>query len=217
MTSRLERRYFPVTELRATSENGMPCIYGHAAVFNSNSEDLGGFIERIAPKAFMNAIPRDDVRGLFNHDPNYILGRNRAGTLSLKEDDRGLAYQIKPDPEISYVNDVMRAIERGDVTSNSFSFRTDAEKWDWSATPLPVRTLYDVGLFDIGPVTFPAYQAADAHVRSFRDILSAAQEAQARDEPEEDEETSSEPDPKQARRIWAMKQAPLLIHGRKAL
>src|ERR1043166_488139 len=91
ITEKRERRAFHASELRITSGPGKTLrISGHAAVFNQLSEDLGGFREMVMPGAFSKSIKNDDIRALFNHDSNLVLGRNKAGTLSLSEDPTGL-------------------------------------------------------------------------------------------------------------------------------
>ena len=100
-TPEIERRSYTVAELRASAENEPPKITGYAAVFNQLSEDLGGFYERIDPGAFAKTLQEADVRSLWNHDPNYVLGRTRSGTLLLSEDDHGLAIDVTP-PDTSW-------------------------------------------------------------------------------------------------------------------
>ena len=93
----IERRNVPVSELRAiTDDAGLRKITGYAAVFNSLSEDLGWFREKIEPGAFRDSIVADDIRALWNHDSNFVLGRNTSGSLSLSEDDRGLKSKSTP-------------------------------------------------------------------------------------------------------------------------
>lgn len=166
-----ERRLvkFDRVEIRA-GENGKRTLAGHAAVFNSNSEPMYGFTERIKPGCFSRAIKEDDVRALFNHDSNIVLGRNTAKTLRLSEDKEGLAFEVDL-PDTQAARDVAVLIERGDVSGCSFSFRTLKDEWEYSdngATTL--RTLIDVELFDVGPVVFPAYAATDVSVRSLEQV-----------------------------------------------
>ena len=83
----IERRCFPVSEFRAIEDDkGLRHIVGYAAVFNSFSEEMYGFREKIAPGCFTKTIKEDDVRALWNHDSNHVLGRNKSGTLTLSED-----------------------------------------------------------------------------------------------------------------------------------
>lgn len=142
-----------------------PSISGHAAVFNEQA-DIMGFREEIAPGAFSNSIKTDDVRALFNHDPNHVLGRNRAGTLKLHEDRKGLAIEVVP-PDTQFSRDLMTSIKRGDIDQMSFGFQVVAEEWREGENGEPdLRTLKEVRLFDVSPVTFPAYTGTDVAVRS---------------------------------------------------
>lgn len=162
-----ERRVLGAVRLQTRAKDGdaTPVIVGHAALFNERSEDLGGFREVIAPGAFVDAIKADDVRALLNHDANYVLGRNRSGTLSLTEDTRGLAVEIEP-PDTQWANDLMRSMERGDITQMSFAFsvRPNGSNWAKDDDGTVIRTLTKVRLFDVSVVTYPAYTATDASV-----------------------------------------------------
>lgn len=161
----LERRLFVMSGMkvdRRTDEK--PEIVGHAAVFNREANIGGWFIESVAPGAFKRAIAEDDVRSLFNHDANYILGRNRAGTLKLSEDDTGLMTVTTP-PDTTYARDLLLSIERGDISQMSFGFRVTKQEWDETGDFLK-RKIMEVELFDISPVTFPAYTQTDVGLRS---------------------------------------------------
>lgn len=163
----------PVTELRAIEgENGLRKISGYAAVFEKLSEDLGYFREKIQPGAFKNTIKADDIRALWNHDSNYILGRNRSGTLSMSEDDHGLKIEIDP-PDAQWARDLMTSIERGDVDQMSFGFRTITDSWQL-VDGEDIRTLIEVKLFDVSPVTFPAYPDTEVGLRSLEEHKKAA-------------------------------------------
>lgn len=164
MSVTIERRNLPIGKLEIRqAEDGTHTITGHAAVFNSLSEDLGFFREKIAPGAFSPSMVEDDVRALWNHDPNFVLGRNRAGTLRMKEDEKGLAIEIDP-PDTQQARDMMESIRRGDVSQMSFGFRSVVDEWDETDPKNPIRTLKRVQLFDVSPVTFPAYPATDVSV-----------------------------------------------------
>lgn len=167
------------TELRSFSANielreinGNPRIIGHAAVFNSLSEDLGGFREQILPGAFTEAIEKDDVRALFNHDANFVLGRNRSKTLVLAEDARGLAIEITP-PDTQTIRDlVLEPMRRGDISQMSFGFSVRPGGQDWAVDDegRTIRTLKRVRLFDVSPVTIPAYPETDVALRELREF-----------------------------------------------
>jgi HK97 family phage prohead protease len=173
-----EFRIFDFDELRLVDPEGgaqgLPRIVGHAAVFNSLSENLGGFREIIAPGAFADAIRTDDVRALFNHDPNMILGRNRAKpepTMLIEEDDKGLRMEIQP-PETTYARDLVISMRRGDVNQSSFQFSTLDDKWE-TRDGIMVRTVLKVKrLWDVSPVTFPAYPEADSGVRGSLTLIA---------------------------------------------
>lgn len=152
-----------------------PKIAGYAAVFNRTSENLGGFVERIEPGAFAGAIEQSDVRALINHDSNLILGRNTAGTLTLFEDEIGLGYVIDP-PDVSYANDLLTSLARGDVNQSSFGFTVEADQWEQADEErgLPVRVITRVKqLYDVSPVTFPAYSQTSVAVREWVQQYSA--------------------------------------------
>lgn len=152
----MERRAFTVTELRVADTEGNPAkITGYAAVFNSLSVDLGGFVERIRPGAFAKTIKSADVRALWNHDPNYVLGRTKSGTLKLEEDSKGLKIEIEP-PDTQWAKDLVTSIKRGDVDQMSFGFRAITDEWTKDGGK-QIRELIEVELFDVSPVTYPAY------------------------------------------------------------
>lgn len=160
----------PLKEIRINESDGGTCIEGHAAVFDSWSETLGGifpFKEKVRKGAFAESIGRDDIRALFNHDPNYVLGRNRAGTLELVEDDVGLRVRITP-PDTSWARDITTSIRRGDISQMSIGFVVEDDEWS-SSDGIDTRELKKVRLFDVSPVTFPAYTATDVGVRAMQE------------------------------------------------
>lgn len=178
--STVERRTYHA-ELRMDVKTGKPTIRGYAAVFESDSELLGGsFIERIAPTAFDNA-DMSDVRALFNHDPNFVLGRTTNNTLKLDIDERGLRYTITP-PDTQLVRDlVIEPMRRGDISQSSFGFTLIDDEWDESGE-YPVRTLKRIGeVMDISPVTFPAYTQTEASARSIEKRCMARAEKEKKD------------------------------------
>jgi uncharacterized protein len=166
----IERRTF-LGEVEFRAEGDSLRAYGYAAKFNVLSQNLGGFVERVAPGAFSKTIQEADIRGLFNHDPNYVLGRNKSGTLRMEEDGTGLAYEIDL-PDTSAGRDVAKLLERGDVSGSSFGFRVIEDEWDETDQGFPLRTLHSVALRDVGPVTFPAYSDADSALRHLAESRS---------------------------------------------
>lgn len=176
MSNDIERRAFAVDRMaveRAKDDKGESrLIVGHAAVFNRDADIGGWFIERVAPGAFKRAIKEDDVRSLFNHDPNFVLGRNKAGTLKLEEDKEGLLTTTIP-PDTQIARDLLVSIERGDISQMSFGFRVTKQEWDDSDEKMLKRTILEVELFDVSPVTFPAYVQTDVGLRS---VIASAPE-----------------------------------------
>ena len=150
-------------ELR--EDDGEQRISGYAAVFNKLSENLGGFREQIQPGAF-DKVMGDDVRALFNHEPHLILGRTTADTLQLEIDDHGLRYRIDP-PDTQYARDLVKSIERKDVTQSSFAFWVEDDSWDEDDDGRLIRTIKQFRrLYDISPVTYPAYPDTSVAARN---------------------------------------------------
>lgn len=179
----IERRFI-TSELRA-DESGP--IVGYAAVFNQLSVDLGGFRELIRPGAFATAIREDDVRALWNHDSNYVLGRNTAGTLTLQEDDHGLRVRVDP-PATQWAEDLRQSIRRGDVNQMSFAFQTVEDRWQREDGENR-RELIEVRLYDVSPVTYPAYEGTAVSARA----LTMCDELTQQSEPGSEAEGGQEP------------------------
>jgi HK97 family phage prohead protease len=138
---------------------------GHAAIFNDVT-DLSLFREEILPGAFRETIKKDDIRALFNHNEDNILGRNKARTLRLFEDDRGLKVSINP-PDTQFARDLAVSMERGDINQMSFAFQVQEEEWiSGEKNKTDLRRLKKVRLFDVSVVTFPAYENTDVGMRS---------------------------------------------------
>ena len=189
--SKIERRYSnqPV----ALDGDTAPKISGYAAVFNSPSEDMG-FRELVDPHAFDDTL-NDDVRALWNHNADAVLGRTKSGTLRLSVDAKGLRYEIDP-PDTQAARDLMTSMKRGDVDSSSFGFTTNEDKWDYSTDPV-TRTLLSVSLFDVSPVTYPAYSESTSEARSFPDGMpeSVIKGLQAKSEIRDASEATEDPAP----------------------
>jgi HK97 family phage prohead protease len=167
---RQERFYLRHADLRAR-RGKKPGLEGYAAVFNQPSEDLGGFHEVIKPGAFTDCLAsKPDVRALLNHNADHVLGRTAAGTLRVTEDDKGLAYSVDlPDTQIG--RDLLKSVERGDINQSSFgfvvrkqSYTEDTEAEDEGRW---VRELLAVDVFDVSPVTFPAYPQTSVDARAW--------------------------------------------------
>jgi uncharacterized protein len=163
MTAVLERRTWtePV-EFRAEGNNLV--ARGYAVVYGKRSQNLGGFVEVVQRGAATKTIQEADVMALANHDPNLILGRKGAGTLTLSEDERGVPYEILL-PDTTVGRDWAELLRRNDVIGSSFGFRTIADSWGFTEDGFPLRTLEEFALRDVGPVTFPAYSDSSASLR----------------------------------------------------
>ena len=154
-------------------------IAGYAAVYYNPSDpgteyELASFgnvrlVERLMPGCFDRAIREDDVRALFNHNASAVLGRMRSGTLRLFTDNKGLRYEIDA-PDTTYARDLLESLKRGDVTGSSFAFEylttgtVDQKLPDGSETE--IIEVREVRLYDVGPVTFPAYASSSAEARA---------------------------------------------------
>ncbi len=156
-------------ERRSEEQGGGAVIRGYASVFNSDSENLGGFVERIDPHAFDDVLT-DDVRCLFNHNPDHLLARTKSGTLTLSVDQKGLMYECEL-PNTRLGQDLLELIERGDIAESSFAFAVDVQEWDEQEDAPAIRTIKKVKrLYDVSPVTYPAYPDATVAKRSLEEF-----------------------------------------------
>jgi uncharacterized protein len=163
----LETRYLHQADLHMElrDDDLRPRLVGYAAVFDVLSEDLGGFRERVRVGAFTRSLREGaDVRALVDHNPSEILGRVKAGTLTLRPTAKGLLVYIDP-PNTTRARDLAESIRRGDVDGMSFGFRTVADEWH-NEDGKEIRDLVDVDLFDVSVVTFPAYPQTEVGMRS---------------------------------------------------
>ena len=162
----VERRYL-AHEVRVAGDAAKPNIAGYAAMFGVRSEDFGGWVEVISPDAFTACLATNpDVRALFNHDPNVVLGRTASGTLTIAQDATGLKYEIDP-PETQAARDLLVSMSRGDISQSSFGFICRDSSWGYDElTGVEIRTVKQADLFDVSPVTFPATTATTSGIRS---------------------------------------------------
>jgi HK97 family phage prohead protease len=154
-------------DLRAISTNKLA---GYAAVYNSLSQDLGGFVERILPGAFTRALSKpDQIRALYEHDQQRLLGRVGSGTLKLEENSKGLYFELSL-PDTSYARDLGVLVERGDINGCSFGFQVPAggDQWEMRSGQL-TRDLINVNLHEITITGNPAYLDTTVAVRSMAD------------------------------------------------
>lgn len=171
MTKKKETRTFDITGLqtRDGTENESVLISGYAAVFNSKTSIGSYFEEVIAPGAFSKAISDNgDIRALFNHDWNNVLGRTKSGTLRLVEDNRGLKFDVEL-PNTTVARDLAESMRRGDINQCSFGFYPVEETWDYSVEPA-IRTITEVELFEISVVSIPAYEDTEVSLVRSREL-----------------------------------------------
>ncbi|MGC4942135.1 HK97 family phage prohead protease [Kribbella sp. DT2] len=145
-------------------------LVGHAAVFGQMAK-VGNGYEQLSERAFEDVLklPDSDVTSLWNHDPQYLLGRQSAGTLRVRADSEGLAFENDL-PDTSYANDLRVLLARGDITGASFGFIPDLDKSTWTraADGSQIHTINGIKyLRDVSPVTFPAYSGAGVALRSY--------------------------------------------------
>jgi len=155
-------------ELRAEGSKSSPKLAGYAAVFNSPSQDLGGFTEIVKPGAFTRTLKgQRDPLALVQHMPQLVLGRRSAGTLRLAEDSKGLAFEIDV-PDTTAARDLLVSVERGDVKGASFAFSTPqgGDRWEVRGDKV-FRELLDVDLHEITVTAQPAYLDTSVARRSY--------------------------------------------------
>ena len=196
-------------------------ISGYASIFNKASQVLGGgFVEKIQKGAFGKTLQergtqtsRDDIKALFNHSTDLVLGSKRAGTLRLSEDSKGLHYEVDLDLDITHHRSAFKMIERGDVTNSSFGFDVIEERWsvpENSDDPV-LREVLETRLYEVSPTPFPAYQdstvsaersfkgLADMSGLDLRDLIEANEKGSLKDLLVEENESVFNADARQRR------------------
>ena len=144
-------------------ENEGVIVCGLAALYNSDSENMGGFYEQIAPGAFRDVMD-DDVRAYLNHDENRLLGRVSSGTLAISSDERGLYYEVKM-PNTTYANDLIELMKRGDINQSSFAFLIGDDYWE-ERDGKTYRIITKISrLLDVSPVSQPAYPDSTSELK----------------------------------------------------
>ena len=184
--NQMEKRIFNIETRVDSTEDGRDLVVGHASVYDSRSNNLGGFYEFIERGAFTEElIANSDVRALINHDPNLILARNTSGTLNLTADERGLKYEFEM-PETSYGKDLSISMKRGDITQSSFAFTVAEDDWSTDADGNNIRTIKKIDrLYDVSPVTYPAYNMAESDLVVAKRGLKEYQESLVEETKEE--------------------------------
>lgn len=194
----IEYRSYPF-ELRIDDSEEKPKMRGYSALFNQLSVDLGGFKETIKRGAFAKTIKESDIVATRNHNNDLLLGRNKSGTLILKEDKKGLNFEIDP-PDATYAKDLIVSMERGDIDQCSFKFRTIVDEWDSKDKNNVIRILKEAELFDIAIVTDPAYIQTSAEYRSTKEVYKDFLKSQEKKEKLDDKKDKEKQDYKIALR-----------------
>ena len=153
------------TEFKTREENGEKHITGYFAVFNSIYEIAPGMTESVAPGAFDNTLG-GDIRALTDHDTRLVMGRNTAGTLTLKPDSHGLWGDILVNPNDQDALNTYARVERGDVNQCSFGFDIVSEDAEYRDDGSAHWTIREVKLYEVSVVTFPAYKETNVSARS---------------------------------------------------
>jgi HK97 family phage prohead protease len=159
-----------VLGVESRAEEEKRTLVGYAAVFNSDTDIGGWWVERIAPGAFADSIG-GDVRALVDHDMGRVIGRTKSGTLRLAEDDKGLRIEIDV-PNTTDGNDLWELVERGDISGMSFGFHVTKQEWDETIDP-PVRTIQAIDLIEVSAVAWPAYDDTEIGKRSLKEWRDA--------------------------------------------
>ena len=166
------------SEFQVREDGEAKIIEGYFAVFNSIYEIAPGMTESIAPGAFQNTLS-NDIRALINHDTTLVLGRTKANTLELSENERGLWGKITINPNDGDAVNLYERVRRGDVDGCSFGFNIRSQDTDIREDGSVHWTIKDVELFEVSCCTFPAYEETNISARSAErdDIMKRKAEA----------------------------------------
>ena len=185
MHKKMKRREFRLTGLqtRSESEGGTCYIEGYFAVFNRETELWDGWFEQIASGAFAESLRDNDIRCLFNHHPDAVLGRTSSGTLTLREDAKGLWGSVAINPDDQQAMDVYARVMRGDITGCSFGFYPTGEEVREDPDGSVHFTVTKADTQEVSVCTFPAYEDTDIAARK-RDMEHTEKEklAQAKEQ-----------------------------------
>jgi HK97 family phage prohead protease len=169
-----ERRSFKGIEIRQ-GPGSRPRLVGYAALWDSRSLDLGGFVEILRRGAFTRSLKENpDLRAFVDHDPAMIIGRVSADTLRVQEDAKGLKVEIFP-PDTNVGRDVVENVRVGNLDGMSFAFslydHNEGQKWNLKERP-PVREILEARIFEASVVAMPAYPDTTVAVRSMTELQS---------------------------------------------
>ena len=185
----MEKRIFNLESRFETREDGTEFVSGYGAVFNSKSENLGGFYEFISPSAItQETIDKSDIRALINHDQNLVLARSTSGTLKVEVDEKGMRYSFDI-PQTSYGKDLAINMKNGNISQSSFAFTIarDGDNWTTDEEGNDIRTITKIErLYDVSPVVYPAYSQAESDLVVAQRGLAMYKEKQEIKEEEND-------------------------------
>lgn len=170
------------TEFQTRDDGGVPTIEGYFAVFNSKYQMTATMSESIAPGAFTSSMG-NDVRALVNHNTDLVLGRTKAHTLELKQDDHGLWGKVTINPNDTDAMNLYERVKRGDVSECSFGFEIVQERTDISEDGSVHWTIEDLKLFEVSACTFPAYETTNISARqqAYDEIVNRQKEIRERE------------------------------------
>nr|DAU86926.1 MAG TPA: prohead serine protease [Caudoviricetes sp.] len=184
----MERRVISVEKFQTREEGGKRYLDGYYSVFNEPYEVFPGWIEEIAPGAFSRTLRENkDVKVLWNHDSNIVLGSTENRTASLQEDERGLHGPVEINEEDQDAKNAYARVNRGDVRGCSFGFDVRAMEESWDDDGIYRTRLTDVELYEVSPCTFPAYAQTSISARNKESLddakkrFEAAREQQRKD------------------------------------
>jgi len=154
-------------KVEARADDAVKRLVGYASVFDTETDIGGMFREVIRKGAFSEALLRDDIHALDNHDYGRVIGRKKAGTLVISEDERGLRVEITP-PNTTIARDLMENISAGNIDQMSFSFSMEGGRQAWDETgDTPLRSIEKVGeLLEVSIVPRGAYVTTEIALRS---------------------------------------------------
>lgn len=153
------------TDFHTRQENDERFIEGYFIRFNEETELWDGVFEEVAPEAVDDSLKNNDIRCLFNHDTNIVLGRTGNGTLELRKDEKGLFGRVKINPNDKQALDIYARIERGDINACSFGFNIISEEIQNRDDGTVKFILRKIDLHEVSPVTFPAYPTTSIEAR----------------------------------------------------
>lgn len=153
------------TDFHTRQENDERFIEGYFIRFNEETELWDGVFEEVAPEAVDDSLKNNDIRCLFNHDTNIVLGRTGNGTLELRKDEKGLFGRVKINPNDKQAMDIYARIERGDINACSFGFNIISEEIQNRDDGTIKFILKKIDLHEVSPVTFPAYPTTSIEAR----------------------------------------------------